>query len=347
VFDVIARPLFRPLFKPLFRALSGAFNVSSLFANGEQGVWYDMLINLLFQNSAGTTPVTSAGDPTGLVLDKSGNVINGTQTVSARRPTYADTPNRLTLDGVDDGIVIQVPAGGWIGSMVLATDEGTASYRVDIPAGPYEIGGLRFPGNSINNVLIREGTVSPSALAAVESIFVTGGAKASYADVSDFNNYWRGMSEITDFPLIDTGNANTLLNAWVGCSGFSSFPLINTANVSIFQSAWFECTGLISFPLIDVSSATDCIFMFFGASSLNDFPANFFDNCLATRFNSSFDGTNLSQASIDGILVSIESNNTSNGRFDQSGGSAPSSVGEAAITALRGRGWDMAVTGGF
>jgi hypothetical protein len=33
--------------------------------------------------------------------------------------------------------------------------------------------------------------------------------------------------------------------------------------------------------------------------------------------------------------------------FDQSGGSAPSSTGEAAIDTLRSRGWTVTVTGGF
>jgi hypothetical protein len=46
-------------------------------------------------------------------------------------------------------------------------------------------------------------------------------------------------------------------------------------------------------------------------------------------------------------LVSINSNNTSNGTFDQSGGSAPSATGNAAIDAMRGRGWTITVTGGY
>jgi len=33
--------------------------------------------------------------------------------------------------------------------------------------------------------------------------------------------------------------------------------------------------------------------------------------------------------------------------FSQSGGSAPSSTGEAAIDTLRSRGWTVTVTGGF
>jgi hypothetical protein len=46
-------------------------------------------------------------------------------------------------------------------------------------------------------------------------------------------------------------------------------------------------------------------------------------------------------------LVAIESAGTSSGTFNQSGGNAPSATGEAAITALRGRGWTVTVTGGF
>jgi len=33
--------------------------------------------------------------------------------------------------------------------------------------------------------------------------------------------------------------------------------------------------------------------------------------------------------------------------FDQSGGSAPSATGEAAIDTLRSRGWTVTVTGGY
>ena len=280
-------------------------------------------MTLLFQDSNGTTPVTVAGDPVGLVLDKSGNTNNATQPVSASRPTYETAPERITLDKVDDSIIVNIPVGGWVGSMVLATDQGTASYGVDIPAGDYEIGGIYFPGNAINNVVIREGAMTNTQLAQTEAVFVAGGAKASYVDVTSFSNYWRSMGELTSFPLIDTSGGTN------------------------FRSSWQNCPSLTSFPLIDVSSGTDFVNSWLSCSSLISFPANFFDNCLATGFGNAFFNTDLSQASIDGILVSINSNGTSNGKFDQSGGSAPSATGEAAITALRGRGWTIAVTGGF
>jgi hypothetical protein len=60
-----------------------------------------------------------------------------------------------------------------------------------------------------------------------------------------------------------------------------------------------------------------------------------------------FSNTNLDQSSIDDILTAIDSAGTSNGTFDQSGGSAPSATGETAIDNLRSRGWTVNVTGGY
>lgn len=50
--------------------------VAGLFANGEQGAWYDPSdLSTLFQDAYGTTPVTAVGQPVGLILDKSKRVI--------------------------------------------------------------------------------------------------------------------------------------------------------------------------------------------------------------------------------------------------------------------------------
>jgi hypothetical protein len=66
---------------------------ASLFANGEQGAWYDPAdLSTLFQGSAGTTPVTTAGQPVGKMLDESGRGNHATQATSAARPTYAVVP---------------------------------------------------------------------------------------------------------------------------------------------------------------------------------------------------------------------------------------------------------------
>ena len=81
----------------------------SLFAASEKGVWYDPSdITTLFQDDAGTIPVTAAGDPVGKMLDKSGNNAHATQSTAGKRPIYRVDPygySYLEFDGTDDFMV--------------------------------------------------------------------------------------------------------------------------------------------------------------------------------------------------------------------------------------------------
>ena len=65
------------------RGLVGGFSPASLFAQGEQGVWYDPSdFSTMFQGSAGTTPVTAVEQPVGLLLDKSQGLALGPELVT-------------------------------------------------------------------------------------------------------------------------------------------------------------------------------------------------------------------------------------------------------------------------
>lgn len=67
--------------------------------------WYDPSdISTLFQDVAGTTPVTADGDPVARVNDKSGNSHNLLQATSSKRPIYKTSGGLswLLFDGVDD-----------------------------------------------------------------------------------------------------------------------------------------------------------------------------------------------------------------------------------------------------
>jgi len=82
-----------------------------LFLAGEQGAWYDPSdLSTMFQDAAGTIPVTADGDPVGLMLDKSGNGNNASQSVSGSRPVYRTdgTLHWLEFDGVDDSLAVSV-----------------------------------------------------------------------------------------------------------------------------------------------------------------------------------------------------------------------------------------------
>lgn len=78
---------------------------STLFSNGEKGVWFDPYdFSTMFQDSAGTTPVTAVGQPVGKILDKSGNGFHATQATSTARPTLGRHPItgvRNLLTGTD------------------------------------------------------------------------------------------------------------------------------------------------------------------------------------------------------------------------------------------------------
>lgn len=74
-----------------------------LFANNEQGFFYDPNdLSTMFQDAAGTIPVTGTGQPVGLIRDKSGNGNHAFQMSSASRPILQQTPklgNELVVNG--------------------------------------------------------------------------------------------------------------------------------------------------------------------------------------------------------------------------------------------------------
>lgn len=81
------------------------FSPLSLFANGEQGVLYDMSnAASRFQDSAGTVPVVASGDPFGRILDLSGRGNHAGQATTTSRPQYnlASGLSSALFDGTDD-----------------------------------------------------------------------------------------------------------------------------------------------------------------------------------------------------------------------------------------------------
>ena len=81
--------------------------IKSLFANQEQGFAYDPNdLTTLYQDAAGTIPVTAVGQPVGLIKDKSGRNNHAFQTDSGKRPLLQRNATTgayyLAFDGADD-----------------------------------------------------------------------------------------------------------------------------------------------------------------------------------------------------------------------------------------------------
>ena len=85
--------------------------IQKLFANNEQGFFYDLNdLSTLYQDAAGTIPVTAAGQPVGLMIDKSGRNNHAYQTTSAARPILRDTPRRIDFDILRDKLITKLSA---------------------------------------------------------------------------------------------------------------------------------------------------------------------------------------------------------------------------------------------
>ena len=89
--------------------------VRSIFANGEQGFAYDPNdLNTMFQDAAGTVPVTATGQPVGLMLDKSKGSTTGinlhTTATLINTTSYPATGTRSGLD-----ITVRREASGYAG----------------------------------------------------------------------------------------------------------------------------------------------------------------------------------------------------------------------------------------
>lgn len=106
----------RPVARAASRLVGGGkteppFDPATLFENGEQGFWLDPSdLSTMFQDAAGTVPVTEIGQPVGLILDKSGRGNHASQATSASRPILRKNAttgfNYLEFDGIDDYLTI-------------------------------------------------------------------------------------------------------------------------------------------------------------------------------------------------------------------------------------------------
>jgi len=108
---MFVRPLVRPVMGPLVRRVTAArrgraslsSQVAALMASfaGPAKLWLDPWdITTLQQDSAGTTPVTAAGDPIGRIMDKSGAANHCIQATTTSRPLWQATFG--AFDGTDD-----------------------------------------------------------------------------------------------------------------------------------------------------------------------------------------------------------------------------------------------------
>lgn len=90
-----------------------AFNPAALFAASEPGGWYDPSdLTTLYQDSAGTTPVTAAGQTVGLMLDKSQGLVLGPELFANQSSVIYNSGGGATATHTASSRTVQITAVG-------------------------------------------------------------------------------------------------------------------------------------------------------------------------------------------------------------------------------------------
>lgn len=210
--------------------------ITSLFSSGEQGCWYDPSdMTTMWQDSAGTTPVTAAGQPVGKILDKSGRGNHATQATAGSRPTLQtdETGNYyLSFAGaqfLDSG---NVALTGTANVSVFAAARRTAetmgagdnspivNFGLTSQAGSFNVG---YYGNAM--LAYRRGQ-SGAGAGAVS----TSGSVSNLFCVSSTLFDLAGSTHTTEIPTLRVNGVNdntgtTYLNADTGTGNFGTYPI--------------------------------------------------------------------------------------------------------------------------
>jgi hypothetical protein len=209
------------------------FNPETLFIGGAiEGAFYDPSnITTLFQDDAGTTPVTAVEQTVGRILDLSGNGNHATQSVLASRPTYRARYNLFTFTE-------QFNDAAWTKNNASITANATTA-----PDGTTTADKMIPSTSSVAQQVVQAVTVA----AAVHTISVY--AKASGYSFVQFNNSQSG-SEFANFDVT---------SGVVGTTGGGA-----TSSIANVGNGWYRCTctfsaftaGAVNFRVQVVPSAS-------------------------------------------------------------------------------------------
>lgn len=170
--------------------------IKSLFANNEQGFAFDLNdLSTMYQDSAGTIPVTGVGQPVGKVLDKSGRGNHATQSTSAKRPILQQNATTgayyLAFDGVDDCLVtgnVDFSGTGDL-SVILGQDKLRNPENYEFVLGTDgnlgTEGYLRVMNMNENSIPVTQSELKPKSLG--KSLYQTSSAPIKQVLISNFN----------------------------------------------------------------------------------------------------------------------------------------------------------------
>lgn len=299
----------------------------------------------VFSNTAGTTPAVS-GDRIAAVRDNVSGLLltQGTESrreflaVAGQTPYFRDgrqaSLDLLNRSWVAPGALFD---DYYLGDWIIGTIHGIAQAETYV-----------YPSMIVNPVKgavhLIHGNFDSEDLHRIRAFLVGDGCT---------NNNWAGQTSWGDIFLAVEGvdwltpipPSIQVIHSAFQVNYLQGWTLPLPEGITDMNGA-FRVNEITSWTVPIPTTATVCT-RAWRDNPLTHWAPGLFDGCGCTQFLEAFFNTTLTTASIDNILVSINSNGTSGGTFGQSGGSAPSATGQAAITAMRSRGWTVVVTGGF
>lgn len=136
--------------------------IKSLFANGEQGFFYDPNdLATMFQDAVGTVPVTDAGQPVGLVLDKSKGLILGDNIIKNGNFDNLDfwlANGTVGVDVASNKLTLTRYVTSDSVSQELNTDIG-GYYKVEVLGTPIQSDSARLAFGPFNSIINSQNTI--------------------------------------------------------------------------------------------------------------------------------------------------------------------------------------------
>ena len=238
------RQIVSPLdgFSSPFGSLRG-FSPAALFALNEPGVWYDPSdLTTMFQDRAGTTPVTAPGQTVGLVLDKSRGLV---------------LSEELVPNGTFDDASGWSLGASWTISGGVASCSGTAGQRLLLNEGllgqpivfgkSYRVSGV-VTGGPVG-IILGQLTVMDAAVSGAFSVIIRAGAGGGTLDPDYFAIRDSGSAATVDNISVRELPGNHLTaNADAARGLYGIEPLGGRRNLLTFteqfdNAAWVKNTG--------------------------------------------------------------------------------------------------------
>jgi hypothetical protein len=264
------------LSSPLRSALSSAFAVRrgggspaftplALFSSGEQGWWYDPSnLSTLFQDAAGTVPVTAAGQPVGRLMDRRIESVYQETTGIIWTKTAGDgvlsvSGNQVTVTGATTTTLITRTAG----SIPFVAGFAKMVVRADYTGATGVQGWVRGAPTALSNGVTTTLTSNLSNSSLERLDVATGTVTFTVTSLA----YWRGnhatQSTATARPLLGLDGSGNYYLQFDGVDDalFTSAFAMGSGAVSAFAGIYRNASG----------TATVCAFTPFGEGESNSF----------------------------------------------------------------------------